>query len=94
MYLQAEKINGRACMVGYALGYFVDVLTGHGLVDQQNSFLGKVLLNVTVIGLLIMQHCQRTRICWMKLPSMTSSGRQHGKARIDRQNQKSNCLYV
>ncbi|KAL0051723.1 hypothetical protein WJX82_000978 [Trebouxia sp. C0006] len=50
---EAEKINGRACMVGYALGYFVDVLTGHGLVDQQNSFLGKVLLNVTVIGLLI-----------------------------------------
>lgn len=50
---EAEKINGRACMVGYALGYVVDLLTGHGLVDQQDSFLGKVLLNVTVIGLLI-----------------------------------------
>ena len=53
LVVQAEKINGRACMVGYALGYVVDALTGHGLVDQQNSFLGKVLLNVTVIGLLI-----------------------------------------
>ena len=53
LLLQAEKINGRACMVGYALGYIVDQLTGHGLVDQQNSFLGKLLLNITVIGLLI-----------------------------------------
>ena len=53
LLVQAEKINGRACMVGYALGYVVDALTGHGLVDQQNSFLGKVLLNVTVVGLLV-----------------------------------------
>ena len=51
--LQAEKINGRVCMVGYAAGYFVDALTGHGLVDQQNSFLGKLLLVITVVGLLV-----------------------------------------
>lgn len=51
--MQAEKINGRVCMVGYATGYFVDALTGHGLVDQQNSFLGKLLLIITVLGLLV-----------------------------------------
>lgn len=54
--LQAEKINGRVCMVGYAAGYFVDSLTGHGLVDQQNSFLGKLLLIITVVGLLIFRN--------------------------------------
>ena len=51
--MQAEKINGRVCMVGYATGYFVDALTGHGLVDQQNSFLGKLLLIITVLALLV-----------------------------------------
>lgn len=28
VYLQAEKLNGRAAMVGYVLALFVDQLTG------------------------------------------------------------------
>ena len=31
---EAERINGRAAMIGFATGYFVDALTGAGLVDQ------------------------------------------------------------
>jgi len=51
--MQAEKLNGRAAMVGYAMAWFVDSLSGAGLVDQQNSFLGKLLLHVAVFGILI-----------------------------------------
>ena len=40
-------------MVGYALAWFVDSLSGYGLVDQQNSFLGKLLLHVAVFAILI-----------------------------------------
>ena len=43
-------------MVGYATGYFVDALTGHGLVDQQSSFLGKLLIFVTVVSLLVFRN--------------------------------------
>jgi len=50
---EAEKLNGRAAMVGYAMAWFVDSLSGAGLVDQQNSFLGKLLLHVAVFGILI-----------------------------------------
>lgn len=39
-------------MVGYAAGYLVDGATGIGLVDQQNSFFGKLLLFITVVGVL------------------------------------------
>ena len=51
--MQAEKLNGRAAMVGYALAWVVDSLSGAGLVDQQNSFLGKLLLHVAVFAILI-----------------------------------------
>ena len=51
--LQAEKANGRAAMVGYAMAFVVDSLSGAGLVDQQNSFLGKLLLHVVVFAILI-----------------------------------------
>ena len=50
---QAEKLNGRAAMVGYFLAYFVDQLTGFGLADQQNSFLGKLALHLVVFAVLI-----------------------------------------
>lgn len=40
--VQAEKLNGRAAMMGYVLAGGVDLLTGAGLVDQQESFFGKV----------------------------------------------------
>jgi hypothetical protein len=52
---QAEKLNGRAAMVGYFMALFVDQLTGVGLLDQQNSFFGKVLLHVCVFGILLVR---------------------------------------
>ena len=39
-------------MIGYVMGYFVDALTGAGLVDQTNNFFGKLLLLISVIGVL------------------------------------------
>jgi len=52
---EAEKLNGRAAMVGYFLALFVDQLTGAGLLDQQNSFLGKVALHIAVFGILLIR---------------------------------------
>jgi hypothetical protein len=52
---EAEKLNGRAAMVGYFAALVVDQLTGYGLLDQQNSFLGKVLLHLTVFGVLLVR---------------------------------------
>jgi len=52
---EAEKLNGRACMVGYFMALIVDQLSGYGLLDQQNSFLGKVLLHVVVFGVLLVR---------------------------------------
>ncbi|KAG7669087.1 hypothetical protein Ndes2526B_g00812 [Nannochloris sp. 'desiccata'] len=53
---EAEKLNGRAAMMGYVLAAFVDMLTGAGLVDQQESFLGKVALHVCVFGILLIRN--------------------------------------
>lgn len=52
---EAEKLNGRAAMLGYVLALFVDQLTGVGLLDQQNSFFGKVLLHVAVFAILLIR---------------------------------------
>lgn len=52
---EAEKLNGRAAMVGYGLGYIVDAATGTGLVDQQSSFLGKFLIFFVVSGILLIR---------------------------------------
>jgi len=52
---EAEKLNGRAAMMGYVLALFVDQLTGVGLLDQQNSFIGKVLLHVCVFAILLVR---------------------------------------
>ena len=52
---EAEKVNGRAAMVGYFLGYLVDLASGHGLVDQHDSFLGKLLIFVTIVGVLVVR---------------------------------------
>ncbi|KAG0569939.1 hypothetical protein KC19_6G126900 [Ceratodon purpureus] len=49
---EAELLNGRAAMIGYASGWLVDAATGVGLVDQQNSFFGKLLLFISVVGVL------------------------------------------
>ena len=50
---QAEKLNGRAAMVGYVLALGVDKLTGAGLADQQGSFLGLLALHLTVFAVLL-----------------------------------------
>jgi hypothetical protein len=42
-------------MVGYFMALVVDQLTGYGLVDQQNSFLGKLLLHITVFAVLLVR---------------------------------------
>lgn len=47
--------TGRAAMVGYFSAYLVDAATGVGLVDQSNSFFGKLLLFVTVCGVLLIR---------------------------------------
>ncbi|KAH8961443.1 hypothetical protein BDL97_05G050700 [Sphagnum fallax] len=52
---EAELLNGRAAMLGYAAAYLVDSATGAGLVDQSNSFLGKLLLFITVVGVLLIR---------------------------------------
>ncbi|CAM6024214.1 unnamed protein product [Sphagnum balticum] len=52
---EAELLNGRAAMVGYFSAYLVDAATGVGLVDQSNSFFGKLLLFVTVCGVLLIR---------------------------------------
>ena len=52
---EAELVNGRAAMIGYALGYAVDALTGHGLVDQSSGFLGKTLIFATVLGVCLVR---------------------------------------
>jgi hypothetical protein len=52
---EAEKLNGRAAMLGYVLALFVDKLTGAGLLDQQESFLGKLALHICVFGVLLIR---------------------------------------
>jgi hypothetical protein len=42
-------------MVGYVLAGLVDLLTGSGLVDQQESFIGKLVLHITVFGVLLIR---------------------------------------
>jgi hypothetical protein len=53
---EAEKLNGRAAMLGYVLAIFVDKLSGAGLIDQQESFLGKLALHICVFGVLIVRN--------------------------------------
>lgn len=53
--LQAEKLNGRAAMMGYVLALFVDKLSGASLLDQQNSFLGLLALHLCVFAILIIR---------------------------------------
>ncbi|XP_062218048.1 light-harvesting complex-like protein 3 isotype 2, chloroplastic [Phragmites australis] len=52
---EAEKLNGRAAMVGFFMAYFVDSLTGMGLVDQTGNFFCKTLLFVAVAGVLLIR---------------------------------------
>ncbi|XP_078442403.1 light-harvesting complex-like protein 3 isotype 1, chloroplastic [Wolffia australiana] len=52
---EAELLNGRAAMVGFFMAYFVDSLTGVGLVDQMNNFLCKTLLFISVLAVLFIR---------------------------------------
>ncbi|KAL0737309.1 hypothetical protein Bca4012_013519 [Brassica carinata] len=52
---EAELLNGRAAMVGFFMAYFVDSLTGVGLVDQMGNFFCKTLLFVAVAGVLFIR---------------------------------------
>lgn len=52
---EAELLNGRAAMIGFFMAYFVDALTGVGLVDQMGSFFCKTLLLVAVAGVLLVR---------------------------------------
>ncbi|KAF0911581.1 hypothetical protein E2562_011204 [Oryza meyeriana var. granulata] len=52
---EAEKLNGRAAMIGFFMAYFVDSLTGVGLVDQMGNFFCKTLLFVAVAGVLLIR---------------------------------------
>ncbi|CAN6486808.1 unnamed protein product [Victoria cruziana] len=52
---EAEKLNGRAAMIGFFMAYLVDSLTGVGLVDQMGNFFCKLLLFVAVAGVLLIR---------------------------------------
>ncbi|KAL0550437.1 hypothetical protein IC582_014950 [Cucumis melo] len=52
---EAELLNGRAAMVGFFMAYFVDSLTGVGLVGQMGNFFCKTLLFVAVVGVLLIR---------------------------------------
>ncbi|KAK2967102.1 hypothetical protein RJ640_012943 [Escallonia rubra] len=52
---EAELLNGRAAMIGFFMAYFVDSLTGVGLVDQMGNFFCKTLLFVAVAGVLVIR---------------------------------------
>ena len=45
----------RAAMIGFFMAYFVDSLTGVGLVDQMGNFFCKTLLFVAVAGVLFIR---------------------------------------
>jgi len=50
---EAERLNGRAAMVGYLAAGVIELANGTGLVEQQESFLGKLALHLVVFGCLI-----------------------------------------
>ena len=52
---EAERVNGRAAMIGYASAYLVDSMVHVGLVDQSNSFLGKLLMWGTFAGVALIR---------------------------------------
>ena len=80
---EAEKINGRAAMVGYAFAYVIDAAGGAGLVDLHQSFLGKATIFLTVAFCLTVRRLEDldTLEVTMRPPSTTSSGTPPGRAR-------------
>ncbi|CAL9204971.1 unnamed protein product [Musa hybrid cultivar] len=52
---EAEKLNGRAAMIGFFMAYFIDSLTGIGLVGQTGNFFCKTMLFATVVWVLLIR---------------------------------------
>lgn len=52
---EAERLNGRAAMIGFFMAYLVDSLTGLGLVDQMGNFFCKTLLFIAVVWVLLVR---------------------------------------
>ena len=67
---EAEKINGRAAMVGYAFAYLIDAAGGAGLVDLHQSFLGKTAIFLTVAFCLTVRRLE-------DLDTLSARGRGH-----------------
>ena len=42
-------------MMGYLFAGVIDLISGAGLVDQQESFLGKLALHITVFAILLVR---------------------------------------
>ncbi|XP_077235149.1 light-harvesting complex-like protein 3 isotype 2, chloroplastic isoform X2 [Tasmannia lanceolata] len=55
---EAELLNGRAAMVGFFMAYFVDGLTGIGVVDQMSNSICKACLLTTVAGIILFRQTQ------------------------------------
>ena len=47
---EAEKINGRAAMIGFAAAYLLDAAAHVGLVAATDNFVGKTLMYVVFVG--------------------------------------------
>lgn len=52
---EAERLNGRAAMIGFFMAYLVDSLTGLGLVGQVGNFFCKTLLFIAVVWVLLIR---------------------------------------
>eukprot|EP00798_Chlamydomonas_sp_ICE-L_P032161 gene32161-16695_t len=52
---EAEKLNGRAAMMGYVIAAAIELVGGPGLVDQQESFFGKFALHIVVFAILLVR---------------------------------------
>ena len=72
----AEKVNGRAAMLGYFLGLLVDRASGVGLAEQQDSFLGGALLYLTIFGCLFIRETAQVKTLQGLLDEATFYDRQ------------------
>ncbi|KAM7280443.1 hypothetical protein ACFE04_007577 [Oxalis oulophora] len=55
---EAERLNGRAAMLGFFMAYVVDGLTGLDVVGQTGNLICKAGVFVTVVGLLIFRRSE------------------------------------
>lgn len=76
---QAEKLNGRAAMMGYVIAIFVDKASGAGLAEQQNSFLGLLALHITVFAILAIR-CARRAVRAARMHARTHALRTRAEA--------------